>query len=155
MAYPWGGIVRGVHFTASQNVLVKMIRKLIEWVMEVWKDWSKEKKKRAEKHEDELNLRLRSPSILILERRFFTDASTIGYLTLDNIFICNTLEDTVRDPDKDGVYVCPESKLRYQEAEPGVLRCLDIDEDEQLPDDMRVGNVYYDDLVHGDHLTPE
>ncbi len=61
----------------------------------------------------------------------------------------------LRDPDKEGVYTCPESKLRYQEVEPGVLRCLDIGEEDQLPDDMRVGGVYYDDLVHGDHLTPE
>jgi len=28
---------------------------------------------------------------------------------------------------------CPFSGLRYQEAEPGVLRCLDLDEAAQLP----------------------
>ncbi len=60
----------------------------------------------------------------------------------------------LKDPGKDGVYVCPESKLRYRETEPGVLRCLDVDEDADLPDDMRVGKVYYDDLIHGDHLKP-
>ncbi len=61
----------------------------------------------------------------------------------------------LRNPDKKGVYVCPESGLRYKESEPGVLCCLDVDESADLPDDMRVGKVYYDDLVHGDHLSPE
>ncbi|UCG52591.1 MAG: Gfo/Idh/MocA family oxidoreductase [Candidatus Latescibacterota bacterium] len=60
----------------------------------------------------------------------------------------------LRDPDKDGVYVCPESKLRYKETEAGVLRCIDLDEDEALPEDMRVGGIYYDDIVHGDRLEP-
>jgi UDP-2-acetamido-3-amino-2,3-dideoxy-glucuronate N-acetyltransferase len=60
----------------------------------------------------------------------------------------------LKHPDKDGVYVCPESGLRYKETSPGVLRCLDLDEGADLPDDMRVGRVYYDDLVHGDHLKP-
>ena len=35
-------------------------------------------------------------------------------------------------PDKDGVYRCPESGWRYQEVEPGRLRCLDWDEDAPL-----------------------
>jgi UDP-2-acetamido-3-amino-2,3-dideoxy-glucuronate N-acetyltransferase len=34
--------------------------------------------------------------------------------------------------DTDGNLVCPESKWRYREAEPGVLRCLDWDEDKPL-----------------------
>lgn len=33
----------------------------------------------------------------------------------------------------DGDLVCPESGWRYREIEPGVLRCLDWDEDEPLP----------------------
>ncbi|UCH85790.1 MAG: N-acetyltransferase [Candidatus Latescibacterota bacterium] len=61
----------------------------------------------------------------------------------------------LKDPDGDGVYICPESKLRYQETETGVLRCLDVGEDDPLPDDMKVGRVYYDDLIHGDHLRPD
>jgi len=28
--------------------------------------------------------------------------------------------------------VCPEGGLRYREIEPGVLRCLDVDEDAPL-----------------------
>ena len=35
--------------------------------------------------------------------------------------------------DADGNLVCPESGWRYQEVEPGVLRCLDLSEDEALP----------------------
>ena len=36
-------------------------------------------------------------------------------------------------PDEDGVMRCPESGWRYREVVPGVLRCLDWDEDEPLP----------------------
>jgi UDP-2-acetamido-3-amino-2,3-dideoxy-glucuronate N-acetyltransferase len=38
-------------------------------------------------------------------------------------------------PDAYGVRVCPESGLRYRETAPGVLRCLDLDEDAALPPD--------------------
>ncbi|MEF3255534.1 MAG: N-acetyltransferase, partial [Deferribacterales bacterium] len=46
-------------------------------------------------------------------------------------------------PDEDGVMVCPESGLRYKEVEPGVLRCLDIDEDTPLPPELAVGKEFY------------
>ena len=39
----------------------------------------------------------------------------------------------MEEPDADGIMVCPESGLRYRETEPGVLRCLDLDEDAPLP----------------------
>ena len=52
-------------------------------------------------------------------------------------------------PDASGIYACPESGLRYRELEPGVLRCIDLDENAPLPDAMRVGSTYYDDIVHG------
>ena len=55
----------------------------------------------------------------------------------------------LRIADTGGVYTCPESGLRYREVEPGVLRCLDLDENTPLPDAMRVGSTYYDDIVHG------
>ena len=55
----------------------------------------------------------------------------------------------LRDPDAMGVYSCPESGLRYREVEPDVLRCLDLDEDAPLPESMKNGSVYYDDIVHG------
>ena len=35
-------------------------------------------------------------------------------------------------PDSTGVYICPESGWRYQEVEPGILRCLDWSEDKSL-----------------------
>lgn len=36
--------------------------------------------------------------------------------------------------DADGLLVCSESGLRYREESPGVLRCLDLDEDAPLPE---------------------
>ena len=46
--------------------------------------------------------------------------------------------------DADGVLTCPESGLRYRETSPGVLRCLDLDEDAPLPEDLRTGRGTYD-----------
>ncbi|MDK9699767.1 MAG: N-acetyltransferase [bacterium] len=54
----------------------------------------------------------------------------------------------LKNPSSDGIYVCPESGFRYKEVEPGVLRCLDLDEDAPLPEEKRIGNIYYDDIVH-------
>ncbi len=51
-------------------------------------------------------------------------------------------------PDQDGVMVCPESGLRYKETAQGVLRCLDLDEEEALPEALAVATVSYDELVH-------
>jgi UDP-2-acetamido-3-amino-2,3-dideoxy-glucuronate N-acetyltransferase len=36
-------------------------------------------------------------------------------------------------PGADGVMKCPESGLRYCEVQPGIVRCLDIDEEQPLP----------------------
>ncbi len=58
----------------------------------------------------------------------------------------------LKDPDENGIYTCPESGLRYREEEPGVMRCLDLDEDDPLPEDMRVGTKFYDEIVHGRRL---
>ena len=46
-------------------------------------------------------------------------------------------------PDPDGIMRCPESGYRNQEVEPGVLRCLDLDEDASLPAELSVGNKPY------------
>lgn len=51
----------------------------------------------------------------------------------------------LRDPDEEGVMTCPESGLRYR-LEDGVMRCLDLDEDEPLPAHLAVGNTSYDEL---------
>lgn len=51
----------------------------------------------------------------------------------------------LRDPDEEGVMTCPESGLRYR-LEDGVMRCLDLGEDEPLPAHLAVGNTSYDEL---------
>ena len=51
----------------------------------------------------------------------------------------------LKDPDAEGIMSCPESGYRYQEKE-GVLRCLDLREDEPLPEDLAVGHKSYDDF---------
>lgn len=49
-------------------------------------------------------------------------------------------------PDGEGCRVCPESGFRYREVEPGVMRCLDIDEEAPLPAELAVGEKSYDDF---------
>ena len=49
-------------------------------------------------------------------------------------------------PDSNGVMRCPESGYRYQEVEPGVLRCLDLDEEAALPTALSVGTRSYREL---------
>jgi UDP-2-acetamido-3-amino-2,3-dideoxy-glucuronate N-acetyltransferase len=46
-------------------------------------------------------------------------------------------------PDADGVMHCPESGYRYREVEPGILRCLDLDEESPLPAELSVGSKSY------------
>jgi UDP-2-acetamido-3-amino-2,3-dideoxy-glucuronate N-acetyltransferase len=36
-------------------------------------------------------------------------------------------------PSRDGVMKCPESGFRYREMQPGIVRCLDLDEETPLP----------------------
>lgn len=52
----------------------------------------------------------------------------------------------LKNPDADGVLTCPESRLRYKEVEPGVLHCLDLDEEAPLPPELAVGKLFYDEL---------
>lgn len=47
-------------------------------------------------------------------------------------------------PDGEGIMVCPESKFRYKEVSEGVLRCLDLGEEQPLPGEMAVGKMSYD-----------
>jgi UDP-2-acetamido-3-amino-2,3-dideoxy-glucuronate N-acetyltransferase len=49
-------------------------------------------------------------------------------------------------PNREGIMTCPESGLRYRETEPGVLRCLDLDEEAPLPQEIATGKVAYDAL---------
>jgi UDP-2-acetamido-3-amino-2,3-dideoxy-glucuronate N-acetyltransferase len=50
------------------------------------------------------------------------------------------------EPDAEGVMTCPESGYRYRETEPGVVRCLDLDEEAPLPEGQRVGRASYREL---------
>lgn len=56
----------------------------------------------------------------------------------------------LKNPGANGIMVCPESGLRYQEVEPGGLRCLDLDEDAPLPQELAVGKELYDNLKKRD-----
>lgn len=52
----------------------------------------------------------------------------------------------LESPDAEGIMRCPESGYRYQEVEPGVLRCLDLDEEAPLPKELSVGSKSYREL---------
>ena len=39
----------------------------------------------------------------------------------------------LKDPDNDGIMTCPESGFKYKETESGVVSCLDVDEEGDLP----------------------
>ena len=58
----------------------------------------------------------------------------------------------LKEPDATGVFTCPESSLRYRESAGGQLRCLEVDEDDPLPEKYRRGERYYDEIVHGARL---
>ena len=47
------------------------------------------------------------------------------------------------EPDAEAIMVCPESGYHYKEVEPGVLRCLDFDEEAPLPSEESVGKISY------------
>ena len=49
-------------------------------------------------------------------------------------------------PDAEGMTVCPGSGYRYKEKD-GILRCLDLAEDAELPEDQKVGNESYDEVM--------
>ena len=49
----------------------------------------------------------------------------------------------LKETDDGGPMICPESGLRYSFGEEGVLRCMDLGEDESLPERLRVGSQSY------------
>jgi UDP-2-acetamido-3-amino-2,3-dideoxy-glucuronate N-acetyltransferase len=53
----------------------------------------------------------------------------------------------LKNPNREGILICPESGLRYQETAPNVLRCLDLAESAPLPAEMSVGRVGYRELA--------
>jgi UDP-2-acetamido-3-amino-2,3-dideoxy-glucuronate N-acetyltransferase len=50
---------------------------------------------------------------------------------------------------KNGAMTCPESGFRYEEAAPGQLRCLDLDENAALPEKLKSGSKSYKELKKG------
>ena len=50
------------------------------------------------------------------------------------------------EPDSHGIMRCPESGFRYREAEPGIVRCLDLDEDSPLPLELSRSSKSYDEF---------
>ncbi len=56
--------------------------------------------------------------------------------------------------DSDGIMRCPESGFRYKEVEPGVVRCLDLDEESPLPPGLKTGSKTYDEFK-SKKLLPE
>lgn len=46
-------------------------------------------------------------------------------------------------PGQNGIMVCPESGFRYKENSRGILKCLDLNEEEPLPDDLAKGKADY------------
>jgi UDP-2-acetamido-3-amino-2,3-dideoxy-glucuronate N-acetyltransferase len=46
-------------------------------------------------------------------------------------------------PGPDGIMVCPESGFRYKEVSPGVLKCMDLHEEDPLPDKLAKGSEDY------------
>lgn len=49
-------------------------------------------------------------------------------------------------PDQDGILRCPESGFRYREESPGMIRCLDLQEEAPLPTYLSVGTKTYDEF---------
>jgi UDP-2-acetamido-3-amino-2,3-dideoxy-glucuronate N-acetyltransferase len=47
------------------------------------------------------------------------------------------------EPDSEGVMVCAEGGYRYKQVEPGVLKCLDLDEEAPLPADKAAAKGSY------------
>jgi UDP-2-acetamido-3-amino-2,3-dideoxy-glucuronate N-acetyltransferase len=50
----------------------------------------------------------------------------------------------LKNPDENGVMRCPEVGLRYQEVQPGTLKCIDLSEDAPLPLKWSKGERAYD-----------
>jgi UDP-2-acetamido-3-amino-2,3-dideoxy-glucuronate N-acetyltransferase len=54
----------------------------------------------------------------------------------------------IQNPDPNGIMCCPESGYRYREIQPGVMRCVDLDEDAPLPAELTLGHKPYDAYNH-------
>jgi UDP-2-acetamido-3-amino-2,3-dideoxy-glucuronate N-acetyltransferase len=52
----------------------------------------------------------------------------------------------LRKQSPNGIMICPESGFRYREISPGLVKCIDLNEEDPLPEDMKIGKILYDDL---------
>lgn len=52
----------------------------------------------------------------------------------------------LKNSDAEKIMTCPESGLRYQEIKAGKLKCLDLDEDTELPESMATGTIAYEEF---------
>ncbi len=72
--------------------------------MDTWIKWRDERERRRKDRGHQYRYTTKKvESILILERKWFTDKTTIGPIAFDGEYICDILEDTIRDPNKDGI----------------------------------------------------
>lgn len=46
-------------------------------------------------------------------------------------------------PGPEGIMTCPESGFRYKEVSPGILKCLDLNEEDPLPENLAKGSENY------------
>ena len=51
----------------------------------------------------------------------------------------------LKEKDEDGIFLCPESGYRYQEMD-GILACIDINEEDSLPENVATGVKPYRDF---------
>jgi UDP-2-acetamido-3-amino-2,3-dideoxy-glucuronate N-acetyltransferase len=54
-------------------------------------------------------------------------------------------------PDEHGVMKCPESGYLYKAVSSDILKCLDLDEEAPLPEELRVGKKPYEAYRGGEH----
>jgi UDP-2-acetamido-3-amino-2,3-dideoxy-glucuronate N-acetyltransferase len=45
----------------------------------------------------------------------------------------------LKNPDENGIMICPESGFRFKEVETNIVRCMDLDEGAPLPENMKTG----------------
>jgi len=52
----------------------------------------------------------------------------------------------LKNPNSEGIMICPESGLRFKKDGKGEMKCLDLDEDCPLPDGLKTGKIAYNEL---------
>ena len=52
----------------------------------------------------------------------------------------------LKKQNSNGIMICHESGFRYREINPGFVKCIDLEEEAPLPEDMTTGKIPYDDL---------